>query len=99
VTAGKPDPQVFLIAAARLEVPPSCCIVVEDTVAGVEAARRAGMRGIGVRRDGALPAGVVVKSLADARRCISAGANSLKPGYNGNLYILVIPVSIFIGSC
>jgi beta-phosphoglucomutase len=65
VTAGKPDPQVFLIAATRLEVPPSCCIVVEDAAAGIEAARRAGMRSIGVRRNGGLPADVFVKSLAD----------------------------------
>jgi beta-phosphoglucomutase len=65
VAAGKPDPQVFLIAAARLEVPPSCCIVVEDAAAGIEAARRAGMRSIGVRRNGGLPADVFVKSLAD----------------------------------
>ena len=65
VTQGKPDPQVFLIAAQRLEVSPKCCIVVEDAPAGVEAARRAGMRVIGVRRDGALSADVVVKSLAD----------------------------------
>lgn len=65
VTAGKPDPQVFLIAAQRLDVPPSCCIVVEDASAGVEAARRAGMRSIGVRRNGALAADVAVKSLAD----------------------------------
>ena len=48
VTAGKPDPQVFLVAADRLGVPPPRCIVVEDAVAGVEAARRAGMRSIGV---------------------------------------------------
>jgi HAD superfamily hydrolase (TIGR01509 family) len=65
VTQGKPDPQVFLIAARRLEVQPACCIVVEDAPAGVEAARRAGMRSIGVRRDGALSADLVVKSLAD----------------------------------
>jgi beta-phosphoglucomutase family hydrolase len=65
VTQGKPDPQVFLIAAQRLEVQPACCIVVEDAPAGVEAARRAGMRSIGVRRDGSLTADIVVKSLAD----------------------------------
>lgn len=65
VTQGKPDPQVFLIAAKRLEIQPACCIVVEDAPAGVEAARRAGMRSIGVRRDGALSADLVVKSLAD----------------------------------
>ena len=66
VTAGKPDPQVFLIAASRLDVPPSRCIVVEDAAAGVEAARRAGMPSIGVRANGAaLEANVFARSLAD----------------------------------
>ncbi len=45
---GKPDPAVFLEAARRLGLPPHRCIVVEDAVAGVEAARRAGMRCIAV---------------------------------------------------
>jgi len=48
VQRGKPDPQVFLTAAARLEVAPSQSIVVEDAPAGLEGARRAGMRTIGV---------------------------------------------------
>jgi len=66
VTMGKPDPQVFLTAASRLGMAPSRCIVVEDAVAGVEAARRAGMRSIGVRRSGPpLAADIAVASLAD----------------------------------
>ena len=66
VTIGKPDPQVFLTAASRLNVPPSHCIVVEDAVAGVEAARRGGMRSIGVARNGKqLAADIAVASLAD----------------------------------
>jgi HAD superfamily hydrolase (TIGR01509 family) len=66
VTLGKPDPQVFLTAAARLGSPPACSIVVEDAPAGVEAARRAGMPSIGVRRSGSpLPASLAVSSLAD----------------------------------
>jgi beta-phosphoglucomutase len=65
VTAGKPDPQVFLTAASRLETPPAQCVVVEDAAAGVEAARRAGMRSIGVSRKGPLAADVAVSSLAD----------------------------------
>jgi beta-phosphoglucomutase family hydrolase len=66
VTKGKPDPQVFLTAAARLGIPPQQCIVVEDAPAGVEAARRAGMRSIGVRRIGPpLAADLAVVSLAD----------------------------------
>src|SRR5262249_4189489 len=38
-TRGKPDPQVFLVAASRLGVEPGHCVVVEDAVAGVQAAR------------------------------------------------------------
>jgi len=56
VTAGKPDPQVFLTAAARLNVAPQVCIVVEDSPMGIEAARRAGMHCIGVSRNGQLAA-------------------------------------------
>jgi beta-phosphoglucomutase len=61
---GKPDPEVFLVAASRLGSPSERSIVVEDAVAGVEGARRAGMRSIGVSRDGKhLPADIVVRSL------------------------------------
>jgi len=61
---GKPDPEVYLLAASRLGVSPNCCIVVEDAAAGVEGARRAGMKSIGVNRNVAyLPADVVVRSL------------------------------------
>lgn len=64
VRCGKPDPDVFLTAACRVGVPPARCVVVEDAAAGIEAARRAGMRSIGVSRNGKhLPADVVVKSL------------------------------------
>ncbi len=48
VRAGKPDPEIFLFAASRLSVAAPRCIVVEDAAAGVEAARRGGMRCIGV---------------------------------------------------
>ena len=61
---GKPDPEVYLLAASRVGVPPERCIVVEDAAAGVEGAHRAGMRSIGVSRNGhPLPADVVVQSL------------------------------------
>jgi HAD superfamily hydrolase (TIGR01509 family) len=63
VTRGKPDPQVFLEAAARLGVPSARCIVVEDAAVGVEAARRAGMRCIGVNRAATLAADLAVDSL------------------------------------
>ena len=45
---GKPDPAVFLSAAQHLGLPPTSCIVIEDSIAGVEAARRAGMKCIAV---------------------------------------------------
>ncbi len=44
----KPDPMVFLEGAKRLGVPPERCIVFEDSPAGVEGARRAGMKCIAV---------------------------------------------------
>jgi HAD superfamily hydrolase (TIGR01509 family) len=45
---GKPHPEVYLKAAAGLGVDPSGCIVFEDAIVGVQAARAAGMRVIGV---------------------------------------------------
>ena len=64
VHRGKPDPEVFLVAARKLGVRPEHCIVVEDAAHGIQAARAAGMHSIGVNRDGKyLPADVVVKSL------------------------------------
>lgn len=48
VQKGKPDPEVFLRAAAALGVPPQRCVVFEDAPVGVEAARRAEMRVVGV---------------------------------------------------
>jgi beta-phosphoglucomutase len=48
VQRGKPDPQVFLIAAQRMGVTPSRCAVVEDAPVGIRAAKAAGMAGIGL---------------------------------------------------
>ena len=48
VRHGKPDPEVFVTAAERLGVPAARCVVVEDAEHGLEAARRGGMRSIGV---------------------------------------------------
>jgi beta-phosphoglucomutase family hydrolase len=48
VRRGKPDPEVYLLAARRLGVAPEHCLVFEDAVVGVQAARSAGMRTIGV---------------------------------------------------
>ncbi len=46
VTRGKPDPQIFLIAAAKLGISPEKCLVFEDSPSGLEAAARAGMRAV-----------------------------------------------------
>jgi len=45
---GKPDPAVFLEAARQIGAPPERCLVIEDAIAGVEAAKRAGMRCVAV---------------------------------------------------
>jgi HAD superfamily hydrolase (TIGR01509 family) len=65
VSHGKPDPEPFLTGAARVAVAPDRSIVVEDAAAGIEGARRAGMKCVGVNPRLALPADVVVKSLTD----------------------------------
>ncbi|GAB2772443.1 beta-phosphoglucomutase [Rhabdobacter roseus] len=48
ISRGKPDPQTFALGAADLRVPAAACVVFEDAVAGVEAARAAGMKAVGV---------------------------------------------------
>lgn len=66
VTHGKPHPEVFLVAAARLDVAPPRCVVLEDAPPGIEAGRRAGMATIGVLSTHAtLAADVVVTALTD----------------------------------
>ena len=66
VTEGKPDPQVFLVAAAKLGVEPCSCVVVEDAPAGTAAARRAGMRCVGVLSSHEeLRADIVVRTLEE----------------------------------
>lgn len=70
VTRGKPDPQVFLRAAAGLRTPPERCAVVEDAPAGIEAALAAEMAAIGLAstgraRESLSAARLVVGSLAE----------------------------------
>ncbi len=61
----KPDPEVFLLAAKNVGVSPDHCLVVEDAVAGIEAARRAGMKALGIGTPERLPnADIVVPDLA-----------------------------------
>jgi beta-phosphoglucomutase len=66
---GKPDPEGFLIAAERLGVEPPLCVVIEDAPAGLQAAKAAAMRTIGVTtthaRHALRDADLVVASLAE----------------------------------
>lgn len=48
VSKAKPDPEVFTLGARELGLPPEDCVVFEDAEAGVEAARRAGMKVVGI---------------------------------------------------
>jgi mannitol-1-/sugar-/sorbitol-6-phosphatase len=73
VQVGKPDPAPFLLAAQRLGVDPRRCLVVEDAVSGLVAARAAGMATLAVTttyQAAALDADVVVTNL-DAVRFVS----------------------------
>jgi mannitol-1-/sugar-/sorbitol-6-phosphatase len=67
VPRGKPSPDVYLLAAAALAVPPAECIVIEDAPAGIEAARAAGMKVLGLTTThgrGELAAEAFAESLA-----------------------------------
>ncbi len=48
VVKAKPDPEVFLNAAKAIEIPPERCVVFEDSVAGIQAAKKAAMMAIGI---------------------------------------------------
>jgi beta-phosphoglucomutase len=62
---GKPDPQVFLLAADRLGVAPERCVVLEDAPVGVQAAKAGGMKAVGVMFIGHHPAGALEAAGAD----------------------------------
>jgi HAD superfamily hydrolase (TIGR01509 family) len=75
VVRPKPAPDIFLEAAARLAIPPSGCVVLEDSLAGVRAARAAAMTVIAVPERGLGPfldeADAVVQDLHAARALLS----------------------------
>jgi beta-phosphoglucomutase len=62
---GKPDPQVFLVGAEKLQMPPARCLVMEDAVAGVQAAKAAGMKCIAVTFVGHHPQKLLEEAGAD----------------------------------
>jgi beta-phosphoglucomutase len=69
VIHGKPAPDLFLKAAQELAIPPTACVVIEDAVAGVEAAHRASMLCIAVAGERDLPglrvADLMVRNLTE----------------------------------
>jgi cytidine deaminase len=69
VTRKKPDPQIYLLSADRLGLPPARCVVFEDAPVGVEAARAAGMHCVAITNtvgtDQLRAADLVVDSLAE----------------------------------
>jgi beta-phosphoglucomutase-like phosphatase (HAD superfamily) len=48
VTTGKPDPEIYLKSCAALDMKPAQCVVFEDSLSGVLAAKRAGCKVVGV---------------------------------------------------
>ena len=90
VGAGKPDPEIYALAASRLGVEPAACVAIEDTPAGVAAATAAGMTCIAVphplaNRSGLAGAHVVADDLhtaaaeirrLDAARVLTAGRSA-----------------------
>ena len=72
VKRGKPAPDLFLHAAAQLGAAPSDCVVFEDSIAGITAAKAAGMYPVGYLGGGHLPADHAKKlSAAGAKAIIS----------------------------
>jgi beta-phosphoglucomutase-like phosphatase (HAD superfamily) len=76
VAAGKPDPAVYLLAASRLGVDPTRCLVVEDSVNGVRAGKAAGMTVVLVPNASVPPAAGALE-LADS---VLDGITDLDPG-------------------
>jgi HAD superfamily hydrolase (TIGR01509 family) len=83
VASGKPDPEIFLLAARKLGARPARCVVFEDSPAGVAAARRAGMHTVAVCT-AYTPPGLVqgahlrVNSLAEVSEALRGGTS--RPG-------------------
>jgi HAD superfamily hydrolase (TIGR01509 family) len=48
VSKGKPNPESFLLASSKIEIPPEYCLVIEDGVSGMQAAKAGGMKCIGL---------------------------------------------------
>ena len=70
VSVPKPSPEIFLLSAKRLGVPPEKCCVIEDTVNGIKAAKAAGMTAI------------AITNTFDASSLFDAGAGTVYSNYS-----------------
>ncbi|HHT26685.1 MAG TPA: HAD family phosphatase [Firmicutes bacterium] len=69
VIKAKPDPAIYLLAAEKCDMPPERCVVLEDAVAGVQAAKRANMRCL------------AVTTSHTTEELLSAGADAVYPDF------------------
>ncbi|MDQ1899859.1 HAD family phosphatase [Paracoccus sp. WLY502] len=85
VRHGKPAPDLFLLAASRLGIPPAACAVMEDSPHGIVGARMAGMRAVG------FTGGTHLEGMRDdhARRLAEAGAVAVLPDLSGMVDVLL----------
>lgn len=67
VLNGKPNPEVFLVSAEKLGVEPKNCLVFEDAINGFEAARRAGMKSVGIASVNSIEDMLKLASVVEAR--------------------------------
>jgi len=94
VARGKPAPDLFLYAAQRLTTAPECCLVVEDSPAGIEAALDAGMTAIGfcgeshcgAEHPAHLQARATALVIADMHELAAALEKLGKPGRAGTVF-------------
>ena len=70
VAHGKPAPDLFLFAAARMQVAPADCLVIEDSTAGVQAAVAAGMPVLGFCGGGHCPSAHAARLLAEGATAV-----------------------------
>jgi beta-phosphoglucomutase family hydrolase len=80
VTRGKPDPQVFLTAAKKIDRPPERCVVFEDALVGIEAAHAGGMKCVAV-------ATTNPPELLCAAERVIARLDELQPAELGELFV------------
>ncbi|MEU8758346.1 HAD-IA family hydrolase [Streptomyces sp. NPDC048659] len=83
ITRGKPDPEPFLLAAAKLGVDPARCVVFEDAPAGLAAGRAAGMRTVALattHERSELDADAVVTDLSEVSAQATEGGVEITAG-------------------